>query len=40
MNALPDIKPNMSVTAVVLRGGKVIELEAKASDLAPWLTKR
>jgi len=37
MNALPDIKPDTRVTAVILRGGKVVELEAKASDLAPWL---
>jgi serine protease Do len=37
INALPDITPDTRVTAMVLRGGKVLELEAKASDLAPWL---
>jgi len=40
MNALPNIGPDSTVTAVVLRSGKVIELEAKAGDLAPWLKPR
>lgn len=40
LNALPDIGPDTRVTAVVLRAGKVIELEAKASNLAPWLKRR
>jgi len=40
LNALPDIGPTTRVSAVVLRSGKIVELEATASDLAPWLAKR
>jgi serine protease Do len=37
LSALPDLTPSSRVSVVVLRGGKMLKLEAAASDLAPWL---
>jgi len=37
LSSLQDLTPAARVSVVILRSGKVVKLEAPASDLAPWL---
>jgi serine protease Do len=37
LSSLQGITPTSRVSAVVLRGGKILKLEGVASELAPWI---
>jgi len=39
LNAMQDLSPNSLVSVQVLRNGEIVKLEARADQLAPWLSE-